>query len=65
MTSDVRAARAGCDISTAMKAGRGAHTVDQLVYHFVWIPCYRRKVLTGDVGQRLEELIREIRAVRD
>jgi len=48
-----------------MKPRRGAHTVDQLAYHFVWIPRCRRKVLTGDVGQRLEELIREIRAVRD
>jgi len=48
-----------------MKARRGAHTVYHLAYHFVWIPRYRRKVLTGDVAQRLEELIREICAARD
>ena len=48
-----------------MKARRGVHTVYRLAYHFVWIPWYRRKVLTGDVAQRLEELIREICAGRD
>jgi putative transposase len=48
-----------------MKARRGAHTVYRLAYHFVWIPRYRRKVLTGDVAQRLEELIRMICAARD
>jgi putative transposase len=36
-----------------------------LAYHFVWIPRYRRKVLSGDVAQRLEELIGEICAARD
>ena len=50
---------------TAVKARRGAHTVYRLAYHFVWIPRYRRKVLTGDVAQRLKELIREICAARD
>jgi putative transposase len=49
---------------TAVKARRGAHTVYRLAYHFVWIPRYRRKVLTGDVAQRLEELVREICAAR-
>jgi putative transposase len=48
-----------------MKARRGAHTVYRLAYHIVWIPRYRRKVLIGDVAQRLAELIREICAVRD
>ena len=50
---------------TAVKARRGAHTVYRLSYHFVWIPRYRRKVLTGDVARRLEEMIREICAARD
>ncbi len=48
-----------------MKARRGAHTVYGLAYHFVWIPRYRRKVLRGDVAQRLEELIGEICEARD
>jgi putative transposase len=28
-------------------------------YHVVWCPKYRRKVLTGNVAERLKELIRE------
>ena len=48
-----------------MKARRGAHTVYRLAYRFVWIPRYRRKVLTEDVAWRLEELIREVCTARD
>jgi putative transposase len=60
------AARAGhAIIASVKKARRGAHTVYRLAYHFVWIPRYRRKVLTGDVARRLEELIREVCATRD
>ena len=29
-------------------------------YHIVWCPKYRRKVLVGDVADRLKELIRQI-----
>jgi len=59
------AARAGHAIIADVKARRGAHTVYRLAYHFVWIPRYRRQVLTGDVGWRLKELIEEICATRD
>jgi len=52
-------------MSIAMKARRGAHTAFQLAYHLVWIPRYRREVLTVDVAQRLKELIREVCAARD
>jgi len=52
--------RAGYAIIEHMKARRGAHTVYRLAYHFVWIPRYRRKVLGGKIGSRLEDLIREI-----
>ena len=48
-----------------MKARRGAHTVYRLAYHFVWVPRYRRKVLAGDVAERLEALIHELCATRD
>ena len=48
-----------------MKARRGAHTIYRLEYHFVWIPRYRRKVLSGEVAKRLERLICEICAARD
>lgn len=42
------------------EAYRTSHTVYRLNYHFVWIPKYRRKVLTGAVAQRVAELVREI-----
>ncbi|HII74541.1 IS200/IS605 family transposase, partial [Sulfurisphaera tokodaii] len=29
-------------------------------YHFVWIPKYRRKVLTGEVAEYTKEVLRTI-----
>ena len=37
----------------------GSHTVYHIEYHFVWVTKYRYKVLTGDVGLRVRELIRQ------
>ena len=37
----------------------GSHTVFNIEYHFVWVTKYRYKVLTGDVGLRVRELIRQ------
>ena len=34
-------------------------SVSLINYHFIWIPRRRRKVLTGDVKQRVTELIYE------
>ena len=48
----------------------GSHTVFQIEYHFVWVTKYRYKVLTGEVAERMRELVRqtceafEIRIVR-
>ena len=39
---------------------RGAHTVLGPKYHYVWKMKYGYKVLRGDVGLRLRELIRQI-----
>ena len=39
---------------------RGAHTVLDLKYHFVWKTKYGYPVLRGDIGLRLRELIRQI-----
>jgi putative transposase len=36
------------------------HTVHLVVYHMIWCPKRRRKVLVGPVGDRLEQLIREV-----
>ena len=53
-----------------MKYRYGSHTVYQIEYHFVWVTKYRYKVLRGEVGERVGELVRqtceafEIRIVR-
>ena len=39
---------------------RGAHTVLELKYHFVWKTKYAYCVLKGDVGLRLRALIRQV-----
>ena len=38
----------------------GAHTVFMVHLHFVWVTKYRKPVLTGEVGLRVRELIRQI-----
>ena len=37
----------------------GSHTVFNIEYHFVWVTKYRYKVLIGDVGERVRELVRQ------
>lgn len=39
---------------------RGAHSVFEIHLHIVWVTKYRRKVLTGEVGVRVREMIRQI-----
>ena len=39
---------------------RGAHTVTNFKYHFVWKTKYGHPVLTGEIGLRLRDIIREI-----
>ncbi len=36
------------------------HTVHLIVYHIIWCPKRRRKVLQGRVAERLEQLIHEV-----
>ncbi len=44
-----------------MKAYKhGSHTVWDCKYHLVWLTKYRYPVLTGDIGLRTRELLREI-----
>jgi putative transposase len=38
----------------------GAHTKNHLKVHVVWIPKYRKPVLTGDVALRVRDIIRQI-----
>jgi putative transposase len=36
------------------------HTVHLIVYHIIWCPKRRRKVLQGKVAQRLEQIVHEV-----
>src|SRR5215470_7711106 len=38
------------------------HNVHLVMYHIIWCPKRRRKVLTGPVRDRLEQIIREVAA---
>ena len=38
----------------------GAHTKDDLKVHLVWIPKYRKEVLTNEVARRVRDLIRQM-----
>jgi len=39
---------------------RGAHTVTDLKYHFVWKTKYSHPVLRGEIGLRLRQILREV-----
>jgi len=43
-----------------MTIKRARHAVYDIKYHFVWIPKYRKNVLTKELKKRVEELFREI-----
>ena len=43
----------------------GAHSTHKLMYHIVWIPKYRKRVLTGALAQRLRELLHECAEVHE
>ena len=36
------------------------NVVYRCTFHVVWCPKYRRKVITGDAGTRLKEIIRQV-----
>ena len=44
---------------------KGPHTVYDIEYHFVWVTKYRYKILVGEVGYRVRELIRQICEARN
>ncbi len=37
----------------------GVHTKHRMLYHIVWIPKYRKRILTGEIAARIRELIVE------
>lgn len=42
-----------------------AHARFDIKYHFVWTTKYRKQILTGQVGLRLRELVREVCRTND
>ena len=62
----VTAPRAAANASVRLVSGSwaGAHTMHRIQFHLVWIPKYRRRVLTGALAERLEELLRQACEVR-
>ena len=38
----------------------GAHTKTDLKVHLIWIPKYRKKVLTGEVAIRTRDILRQV-----
>jgi putative transposase len=43
-----------------MAIRRAKHAAYDIKYHFVWIPKYRKQILTKQLKKRVEELFREI-----
>lgn len=41
----------------------GAHTKHRMLYHIVWIPKYRKRILKGAIASRIEELLQECAAI--
>jgi len=42
-----------------MKYRYGSHTAYNIEYHFVWVTKYRYKLLTGELGHRVRDLVRQ------
>ena len=43
----------------------GAHTKTDLKVHLIWIPKYRKRVLTGQVAVRVRDVLRQIALEHD
>src|SRR5690242_17649837 len=48
------------DILIYMEYQHEQHTVHLIVYHLIWCPKRRRKILNGPVHDRLKEIIQEV-----
>ena len=47
------------------KYWHGAHTTHRNMYHIIWLPKYRKKILDGRIKHRLEEYLRECADMND
>ena len=43
----------------------GAHTIYDIKMHLVWVTKYRHKVLRGEIGLRMRDLVRQVCASRE
>ena len=39
---------------------KGSHTLYDCTYHIVWVTQYRYKVLVGDLGRRVKDIVQEV-----
>lgn len=46
-------------MKTEMQTGKTRWCHYNIAYHFLWIPKYRRKILTGDIQKRTKEIIQQ------
>jgi len=44
---------------------KGPHAVYDIQYHLVWVTKYRYRILVGEIGTRVRDLIRQICMTRD
>lgn len=44
---------------------RGPHSVYDVQYHLVWVTKYRHRILVGEIGTRVRDLIRQICMTRE
>ena len=44
---------------------KGAHTVYDIKYHFVWVTKYRYPVLRGAIAERVRDIIRQVCMARE
>ncbi len=48
-----------------MQYWTGAHTKHRIMYHIVWLPKYRKRVLRGAIATRVKELLQECAEVNN
>ena len=48
-----------------MEYWSGAHTKHRIMYHIVWLPKYRKRVLSGAIAERIKMLLQECAEVND
>jgi len=55
----LRSRRITAILVVMIKYWKGAHTKHRHMFHIVWIPKYRKRMLQGKIAKRIEELLYE------